>query len=323
LLDKKFDTIALGARLLAEGGVVAFPTETVYGLGADAFNVSAVERIFRIKGRPFNNPLIVHIGEPREAENLVAEVPPAARDLMDAFWPGPLTVVLPRRDSVPGLVTAGNPTVAVRVPDHPVALELIRRAGVPVAAPSANAFGRISPTTAWHVYRQLGNGPDLIIDGGPCRVGIESTVLGFRNGIPVLLRPGGVPAEQIVRVAGDLLFPDAEGRQTPANESPGMLRSHYAPHTPLFLVSVITEEMRKDPGAGFLLPGPDRGYFEGTVEVLSFGFDAEEGAAALYAALHRLDAAGLERIYALLHPDGGFGRAVNDRLAKASCGRSL
>ncbi len=305
------------AVILRKGGVVAFPTETVYGLGAHAFNARAVARVFEIKGRPRFDPLIVHVSSFEETEAVVADFPPVARELAERFWPGPLTLVLPKCAQIPDIVTAGLPNVALRMPDHPLALALIRQAGRPLAAPSANPFGRISPTTAEHVRKQLGQEVDIVLDGGPCRVGIESTILSLVDGRPVLLRAGGVAVGDIEIVVGSVLRPHSDPDRPAA---PGQLARHYAPRTPL----VFRGEA--DPSAGTLRSGllsfrePSRTEGFATVEVLSPGGDLREAAANLFAALHRLDSLGLDLIVAEAVPDTGLGPAINDRLRRASLG---
>lgn len=303
------------AGLLRRGGVVAFPTETVYGLGADARNAEAVARIFEIKGRPRFDPLIVHVASPGMAAEVAAEIPEQARTLIRRFWPGPLTLVLPKRPEVSDLVTAGLPTVGVRMPRHPLALELIRQAGVPVAAPSANPFGRTSPTKAKHVDGHLGGQVDAILDGGPCAVGVESTILSFAEEIPVVLRVGGQALEEIEAAIGPV-------RLAPATDdvplAPGRLLRHYAPHTPLALVE-DGAALRGGPREGLLtFRGHPREAEFGAVEVLSRAGDLREAAAHLFAALQRLDARGLDRIRAERAPDHGLGRAINDRLRRAA-----
>ena len=194
--------IEQAAKIIRKGGIVAFPTETVYGLGADAFNALAVARIFEVKGRPYFDPLIVHVANPADVEKLVKEIPPSAKKLMERFWPGPLTVVLLKVNNIPDIVTAGLRTVAIRMPNHPMALSLIKESRCPIAAPSANPFGYLSPTTAEHVREQLGDRVDLILDGGPCPVGVESTIVSFLEKKSRLLRPGGVPLEEIESIIG-------------------------------------------------------------------------------------------------------------------------
>ncbi len=232
--------IRRAAKLLAGGGLVAFPTETVYGLGANALNPRAVKNIFKAKGRPSDNPLIVHIATMKELESVADQVPEAARRLMKKFWPGPLTFVLPKKKIVPSVVTAGGPTVAVRMPKHPVALALIKAAGCPVAAPSANLAGRPSPTTATHVAHDLGDKIDCILDGGKTRHGLESTVIDFRNGIVEILRSGAVTAEMMAKVLG---YTPKMVRHTKGKvRSPGMKYRHYAPGVSMILFTAANEK---------------------------------------------------------------------------------
>ncbi|MBL8814980.1 MAG: threonylcarbamoyl-AMP synthase [Planctomyces sp.] len=311
------------ASFLQTGLLVAFPTETVYGLGADAQNCQAVARIFEVKGRPTFDPLIVHIAAAEQMFQVVTDFPKIAMELAARFWPGPLTLVLPKRPEIPDLVTAGLPGVGIRIPDHPVALALLKQANCPVAAPSANKFGRISPTTAEHVAEGLGEEIPLILDGGPCRVGVESTVISLMSERPTLLRPGGCPAEEIEKVTGPL------ERATPnpaledsAQPAPGMLSRHYAPRTPLWLVPVgkVAEPF---PGArcGLLSAGDQRsrtGFSQ--IELLSSDGDLRTSAANFFAALRRLDAAGLDAIIAHQFPNFGLGLALNDRLRRAAAG---
>jgi len=296
---------------------VALPTETVYGLGADALNPQAVARIFEVKQRPFFDPLIVHVPDLEAARDLVTQVPEAAEELARRFWPGPLTLVLEKRSIVPDLVTAGLPTVAIRVPAHPVAQELLRAAGCPIAAPSANLFGRISPTTAEHVREQLGSLVDIIVDGGPCRVGVESTVLSLVESPPVLLRHGGVPLEDLAAVVGRIEQPNTTDDAGPL-PGPGMLTQHYAPRTPLRLVT-NWDDVAGDEGVGVLaFERFERGGEFGRTEILSPTGGLAEAAANLFAAMRRLDSAGLRLILAQLAPDQGLGRAINDRLQRAA-----
>jgi L-threonylcarbamoyladenylate synthase len=312
--------IKKAAVILKKGGVVAFPTETVYGLGANAFDATAVARIFEIKGRPRFDPLIVHIGSLQQAKSLVADFPLKARELARRFWPGPLTLVLPKTERVPDIVTAGLPTVAIRMPDHPLTLALIRQADTPLAAPSANPFGRVSPTTAEHVREQLGQDVDMVLDGGPCRVGIESTILSLVDGKPMLLRAGGVVVEDIEAVVGPVLRPHSDPDRPMA---PGQLARHYAPRTPLVL---RTDDPPTDGRRIGLLSfqGPPTTLGFTAVEVLSPGGSLREAAANLFAALHRLDNVGLDLIIAEAVPDTGLGLAINDRLRRASaCCHSL
>lgn len=303
------------AAILRDGGTVAFPTETVYGLGANALDATAVARVFEIKQRPRFDPLIVHVASVAQGRRLVRSWPATADELTRRFWPGPLTLVLPKAEVVPDIVTAGLSTVALRMPDHQLALELIEQAGVPVAAPSANRFGGISPTTSDHVRAQLGAAVDLILDGGPCRVGVESTVVGLADGDLVLLRAGGTPVEEIERSSG----PVRRSGVDPARPaSPGQYARHYAPRTPL----TVCADWHDVPLAGrsgllALRPPATEAGFE-AIEVLSESGDMREAAANLFAALHRLDALGLDRIVAVRVPDVGLGLAINDRLRRAA-----
>ncbi len=303
------------ASLLRGGGLVAFPTETVYGLGAAAFDQEAVARIFEAKGRPRFDPLIVHVSGPDQVLRLTDAIPAAAQALMDRFWPGPLTLVLPKAAAVPDLVTSGLPTVAIRMPRHPLALALIERAGGPVAAPSANPFGCISPTTAQHVLQHLGGRVDMVLDGGPCTVGVESTVLSLAGPRPVLLRSGGAGREEIEHVLGAAVD-QGVGSDRPA--APGQLPRHYAPRTRL-VVGPPEGGIPAGARVGRLcFRTPDSGEGAAAVEVLSGDGDAREAAIHLFAALHRLDALGLDLIVADAVPETGLGAAVMDRLRRAS-----
>jgi len=306
------------AEIIRQGGVVAFPTETVYGLGADAFNPLAVARIFEIKDRPYFDPLIVHISDFEEMAELAVGIPPDAEKLIQRCWPGPLTIVLLKKEAVPDLVTAGLPTVAIRMPKHPVALQLIREAGCPVAAPSANPFGYVSPTTADHVREQLEDRGDLILDGGPCEVGLESTIISFSKEKPRLLRPGGLPLEEIETIIGKVET-NPVGETAPS--SPGRLPRHYAPRTPILIDRWKGDlEAYRDKRVGLLAFREPRVVslpFD-HVEVLSPGGDLREAASNLFAAIRRLDALDLEMILAEAVPEAGLGRAIMDRLRRAS-----
>lgn len=312
--------IARAAAILREGGLVAFPTETVYGLGANALHAEAVAKVFAAKGRPSFDPVIVHVADPKEAEALWQEVPVLARQLMRRFWPGPLTLVLPKREIVPDIVTAGLPTVAVRMPAHPVALALIREAGVPIAAPSANRFGRLSPTHHEAVLEQLGDAIDAVIAGGSTPVGIESTVVSLVENPPRVLRPGGTPIEALRELIPDLRVEPPQG----PSASPGTLPQHYRPSTPLFLLE------RGVPAGGEALERSRCGFlafqraWEGfaQVKVLSERGDLVEAAARFFALLRKLDRAGLSAIVAEPVPEIGLGVAIMDRLRRASSGRA-
>ena len=306
------------AELLRTGRLVAFPTETVYGLGANALDADAVAKIFASKQRPSFDPLIVHVPELDAAWALAANVPPRAHRLADAFWPGPLTLVLPKTDAIPGIVTSGLDTVGLRVPDHPVALELLRAAGVPVAAPSANPFGGVSPTRAEHVTVPC----DAVVDGGPCRTGVESTVVGFDDGGgAVVLRLGGTPVEAIEAVIGGAVGVARPGARL---TSPGMLERHYAPRTPLHLVDntrSVSVARRRVERFGVLVLDPEtfddrEGFVQGFA--LSAHGDLVEAAARLFDVLRTADAADLGGLVATPVPDHGLGRAINDRLRRAA-----
>ncbi len=305
-------SIARAAQLLREGGIVAFPTETVYGLGALAFDAVAIARIFEIKARPAFDPLIVHIADRVMLDEVAAAVPVAAARLIERFWPGPLTLVLAKRKGVPELVTAGLPTVAVRMPAHPVARALIEAVQAPLAAPSANPFGRVSPTRAQRVERMLGDTVDLILDGGAATFGLESTIVALEPR-PVLLRPGAVSVEEIEAVIGPLERVAASA----AVRAPGQLPRHYAPATPLRVIDPRKVPRCERPRAGALmLKEPLEGY--AAVRLLSPRGDLREAAANLFETLHELDALGLERIDAAPVPEHGLGLAIMDRLTRAA-----
>lgn len=304
------DGAVRAAALLRSGGVVAFPTETVYGLGADATDGRAVARVFAIKGRPRFNPLIVHLADP-DAARAHAEVDRRARALMDRFWPGGLTLVLRRRAASPlsPLALAGLDTVALRCPAHPLAHELLARCGRPVAAPSANRSGRLSPTTAAHVRAELGDSADMVLDGGPCPVGVESTVVDLTTGEPALLRPGAVDPAALG------LPPADPGGDAGAPKSPGRLASHYAPATPLRMDAAAPRE-----GEALLAFGPAAPPARLSRNLSPSG-DPVEAAANLFAMLRELDALGARGIAAMPVPERGLGLAINDRLRRAASRR--
>jgi len=316
--------ISRAAEILRAGGLVAIPTETVYGLGANATNPGAVAKVFAAKERPAFDPLIVHLASVDQLNEIVVEVPPAAEKLMQAFWPGPLTLLFRKQAIIPDLVTAGLETVAVRIPAHPMTLELLQTLGIPVAAPSANKFGSISPTTAWHVADQLGGEVDYILDGGPCTVGLESTIVSCLSEQAELLRLGGLSLEQIEAVVGDVTLKQASsdpGGQAEGSESqlaPGMLKRHYAPDKPLVVVDTLAE-IELQEGDTLLLPWRlSNAPPEFPQEILSKQKDLTECAASFFGALRRLDAGQANRIVAVRFPDEGLGRALNDRLERAS-----
>lgn len=304
------------AELLRSGELVAIPTETVYGLAANALDEQAVLKIFQAKNRPSFDPLIVHVHDRAQVNELVTHVTAEAEALMKAFWPGPLTLVLPKTDRVPDIVTSGLDTVGVRMPAHPLTQELLMRLGFPLAAPSANPFGYISPTTAKHVADQLGDRIPYILDGGPCNVGVESTILGREQGRWVLYRAGGVPVEAVEAVIGPLST--APMKVLPV--APGMIEGHYAPSKPLIVgdVDVLLAAHAETRVAAIT--------FTRTVEAwrcerLSPSGDLNEAASHLFSTLRDLDKGNAEVIVAEVFPDEGLGRAINDRLRRAGAGR--
>lgn len=305
------------ARLLEAGELVAIPTETVYGLAANAFSEAACLRIFEVKQRPAFDPLIVHVAGAERLDEIVGKLPPEAAALVHAFWPGPLTLVLPRGPLVRDVVTSGLDTVAVRQPAHPLTRRLLARLPFPLAAPSANLFGRVSPTTAAHVIEQLGERIPFVLDGGPCSIGVESTIVGWEEGRSVLLRPGGIPLEAIEDVVGPL----AAARVRPRPASPGSLEAHYAPRTPLVL-GVLDEliELHSDKRVGVLAFRAPR--VAAACRVLAPDGDLSTAARRLFAALRELDASGAELLLAEPVPETGLGRAINDRLRRAAAARA-
>ena len=315
--------IERAVALLRAGDLVAFPTETVYGLGADAANPAAVAKIFAAKGRPADHPLIVHLPGASHLARWAREVPPEAERLAAAFWPGPLTLILKRQANVPDAVTGGQDTVGLRVPSHPLALELLQAFDGGIAAPSANRFGRISPTSAAHVREELGERVPLLLDGGACPVGIESTILDLSRGAPVLLRPGAVGAADIARVLGRA--PESAAPQAETPRVSGSLEAHYAPRTPLQLVSSdgLLFALRDA-----LVAGEKVAVLAPTVQAISHDLvtwkqsPAEPAGFAhdLYASLRELDALGCVRILVQQPPAGEAWLAVNDRLRRAAAG---
>jgi L-threonylcarbamoyladenylate synthase len=316
--------IAQAAQLLRRGGLVAFPTETVYGLGAHALDEVTVRRVFEAKGRPSFNPLIVHTADVGTARGLVASWPAAAERLTREFWPGPLTLVLPKQPVVPDLVTAGLPSVAVRVPANPIALALLRAAGLPIAAPSANRYTEVSPTTAEHVAKSLGPQVDLILDGGPTRVGIESTVLDLTGEAPRLLRPGSISAAAIEELIGPLATGGVAPDPAAPRASPGMARRHYAPRAELRLFArrdraqaAALARQWKATGrkVGALLLSP----LDAPVDhPLPMPADPDSYANRLYAALHELDDRRCDLILVERVPDAPAWAGVLDRLVRAA-----
>ncbi|MBZ0296546.1 MAG: threonylcarbamoyl-AMP synthase [Anaerolineae bacterium] len=335
------ETIQLAAEQVQKGGLVAFPTETVYGLGANALDASAIGKIYSAKGRPSNNPLIAHIATLEQIEQVAVDIPETAYQLAAYFWPGPLTLVLPRHERVPDVASAGRDTVAVRFPAHPVARALIKAAGVPIVAPSANRFTRPSATTAQHVLADLNGRVDIILDGGPTHIGVESTVLDLTAPTPIVLRPGGVTLEALQTVLPEILAPaqhvpmdDAEAR--PA--SPGMLIKHYSPNAEVLVfdgeAEAVTRRMRETASqrmadgqrVGLLLTDEDRPAFADlpvVVQPLGAAHDLAHIAQQLFAGLRALDAQQVDVILARQFPAEGMGRAIADRLLRAAEGRVI
>jgi L-threonylcarbamoyladenylate synthase len=310
--------IELAATELRKGNPVAIPTETVYGLAANAFATEAVEKIYALKQRPLNNPLIVHIADAGELRKIAREIPAKARMLAEALWPGPLTLVLKKNDVIPDIVTAGKETVAIRMPDHPVALSLLGKLSFPLAAPSANPFGSISPTRAEHVENYFGNRLPVILDGGPCKTGIESTIIGFDGDQPIIYRMGSITMESMESIAGMVRLHHHDDIQPVA---PGMMSRHYAPAKKTFRTSDVKS----------LLDGLDKNlktavlFFSSPVahpcifhtEVLSPSGNLNEAATRFYDALHRLDQSDADIIIAENFPDNGLGKTLNDKLSRA------
>lgn len=309
--------LKLAKSLLDAGQLVAIPTETVYGLAGNAYNAKAVSEIFRVKNRPSFDPLIVHIGHWEQAEEFVLELPEEARKLASMYMPGPLTLLLPKKDRLPDIVTAGSPNVAVRMPNHPVTIELLHMLDFPLAAPSANPFGYISPTTAQHVADQLDELVPYILDGGPCTVGIESTILGFENGKPTVYRKGGLSIEMIEAEIGPVAI---KSFSTSNPQAPGMLLSHYAPKIPLKIGNVreLLSQFNPERTGVLVFRRPASGVPENHQVVLSPNGDFAEAARNLFAGMRYLDSLDLDIILAESVPEMGLGRAINDRLKRAS-----
>ncbi|WP_144551664.1 L-threonylcarbamoyladenylate synthase [Bacillus sp. X1(2014)] len=316
------------ANFLRDNEVVALPTETVYGLGGNAKSDAAVEKIFAAKGRPSDNPLIIHIADKNQLNAFVAEVPEKAERLIEAFWPGPLTIIFKRIEGVLSeTATAGLATVAVRMPDHPVALALLKSCGLPIAAPSANSSGKPSPTTADHVLDDLNGKIAGVIDGGATGIGVESTVVDCTEGIPVILRPGGVTKEQLESVVGEVHVDAALTDEAARPKAPGMKYRHYAPNAPLFMVSgttkflqgLVVEKRQEGLRVGVLTTEENAGLFEADV-VLPCGKRAEleTVAASLYDTLRRFNLEKVDIIYSEVFPNTGVGHAIMNRLQKAA-----
>ena len=326
-MDTRFDlTIEEAAALLSAGEVVAFPTETVYGLGADATSETAIAKIFTAKGRPSDNPLIVHIGSTEQLSQVVSEISDTARQLMDAFWPGPLTIILPKQAGIPENVTAGLSSVGVRIPAHPVALSLLQAVKLPIAAPSANVSGRPSPTQARHVTEDLSGKIAGILDGGAADIGLESTVIDCTSTPPMILRPGGVTQAEIEAVIGTVHMAVSLQDPESAPKSPGMKYTHYAPHAPLFQVRgsdaffqrVIAEAQVAGRRVGILVPAEQRDHRADCVLICGSTKDLAAVSKRLYDALREFDQHELDVIYLAPFYAEDLGEAITNRLQKAS-----
>ncbi|HDR4571334.1 MULTISPECIES: L-threonylcarbamoyladenylate synthase [Bacillus cereus group] len=326
-IKKDYPQLQEAAKLLRENEAVAFPTETVYGLGANAMNDEAIVKIFEAKGRPSDNPLIVHIGSKSQLTDIVREVPPVAEVLMKHFWPGPLTIILPKKDGISEKVTAGLDTVGVRMPDHEVALALIEAANVPVAAPSANRSGRPSPTLASHVYEDLNGKIAGIVDGGATGVGVESTVIDCTSKVPTILRPGGITKEQLEEVIGPVSFDPALKDEKEKPKAPGMKYTHYAPKAPLsivegsrdFIQQLVEKKKREGYTVGVLTTEEYQHVYQADV-VLSCGLrrDLASVATKLYDVLRTFDTSKVDCIFSESFPNEGIGNAIMNRLIKAA-----
>ncbi|MDQ0257180.1 L-threonylcarbamoyladenylate synthase [Evansella vedderi] len=325
-------SIQIAAQRLQEGEVVAFPTETVYGLGGNALSDKAIHRIFQAKGRPSDNPLIVHIADENKLDDYVEKIPSHAQKLMEAYWPGPLTIVLEDKGKLSTGVTAGLSTVAVRMPDHPIALALIRAANLPLAAPSANTSGKPSPTTAQHVYKDLKGSISTIIDGGPTGVGVESTVVDCTGKTVTILRPGGITKEQLEEVVGPVDVDPALITEDTAPKSPGMKYTHYAPSAPLVLVDgspaffekKISEARASGKRVGILISEENKGRFIAHKEVvLGSKKDLSTVAAKLYESLRIFNEQEVDIIFSEVYPEMNLGAAIMNRLRKAAGGNVL
>ncbi len=306
--------ISIAAKHIKEGNLVAFPTETVYGLGADALNPYAVAKLFELKERPTFDPLIVHIASVEEIKRLTVNNDNRVYELAERFWPGPLTIILPKSNLVPDIVTAGLPTVGIRMPDHPVAIELIRQSGCPIAAPSANKFGQLSPTQAKHVNKQLSD-VDFLIDGGESAVGIESTIISLNEKGFEILRHGIITKEEIEEIIPYYAVPDRDKTNI---VSPGMLKSHYSPNKPIYLLDKNIPDFIDYPKAGLLsFSGKDTAKYK-IVELLAPDGNLKTCAVNLFAAIHRLEESDVDYIIAETVPEVGVGIAIMDKLKKAA-----
>lgn len=327
-IDSSYPQIKQAADLLNKNEVIAFPTETVYGLGGNAKSDQAIAKIFAAKGRPSDNPLIIHIAKKEQLAELVKEVPEKADQLMEAFWPGALTIIFQLKEgALSKLATAGLNTVGIRMPDHPVALKLLELANLPIAAPSANTSGKPSPTTALHVTEDLDSVIAGIVDGGPTGVGVESTVIDCTDSVPVILRPGGVSQEDIEKVIGEVMLDKALVNKDSAPKSPGMKYTHYAPNAPLYLVQapkeriqeLVAEERRNGKKAGVLTTEENKDYYQADyIFVCGKRTDLSTVAANLYDGLRSFNHSDVDIIFAEVFPYEGVGHAIMNRLMKAA-----
>ena len=309
--------IQKAVQLLIEDHLVAIPTETVYGLAGNIFSEKAIKSIFSTKQRPFFNPLIVHIPSVKSLNDLVTHVPEKAKLLAAAFWPGSMTLVLKKSKTIPDIITAGKDTVAIRVPNHPITLELLKKIPFPLAAPSANPFGSISPTNPVHVENYFKNSIKMVLDGGSCTNGIESTIIGFENEEPVIYRLGALPLEEIEAVVGKISI---KNKKEEKPDAPGMLARHYAPKTNTFLVDDVAAEIEKNTGKkiGVLVFKTSLNNENITEIILSKNGSLQEAASRLYSAMHDLDSRNLDLIIAERFSEFGLGKSINDRLQRAT-----
>ncbi len=321
MLAETGQNIEKSVDILRNNGLVAIPTETVYGLAANGFNQTAVAKIFEAKNRPFFDPLILHISNAKMLNEIVTKIPQKASQLMEKFWPGPLTFVLQKSNKVPDLVTSGHSTVAVRMPNHPLTLSLLDNLEFPLAAPSANPFGYVSPTTAKHVFDQLGSKIPYILDGGSCEVGLESTIISFENELnPTILRLGGISQEKIEEIIGKV---SCNVNQNSNPQAPGQLDQHYSPYCKLLLINNIKLNISNIPKILFFSPVTRGKYFENNMIFphepiyLSENNDLVEAASKLFSTLRDFDQKGYDTVFIEMSPDQGIGRAINDRLTRA------
>ncbi|MEM9950788.1 MAG: L-threonylcarbamoyladenylate synthase [Chloroflexota bacterium] len=329
--------MSLAAQVINSGGLVAFPTETVYGLGANAFNTQAVERIFEVKERPANDPVIVHIAEMYQLNDIAINIPSIVDKLTDVFWPGALTLILHRSEQIPDSVTAGQDTVAVRMPSHPIAQSLIRQSGVPIAAPSANRFSRPSPTSAVHVMHDLAGRVDVVLDGGNTHIGVESTIIELTSAVPTMLRPGGIALEELRQYLPSLAFRPQHILEDETAPAPGTLLKHYSPNAEMLVYTgdndeAVWQEMRRqaqtllDKGrkVGIMVLDDDVMRFEGVIaQYVMLGHDVEAMAATLFSGMRELDAAEVDVIMVRAPQQVGLGLAIFDRLKRAAEGNII